>query len=489
MMGKILVIEDDDNIRANVLDLLEAEGFIAIGANDGKLGVELAVRQLPALIICDVMMPGIDGFEVLEILSMKPATAAIPFIFLSARIERADVRRGMALGADDYITKPFTRSELLDAIHSRLKRVRTLESAAEQAARSASASPAAVADGMLAAATRGAGVDRRSDPIVADPAMRALFAQIERIAPAPISVLILGETGVGKEVIAEHIHRSSGRRGRFVALNCAALPENLLESELFGHEKGAFTGAHASKEGLFESADGGTVFLDEVGDLPAATQVKLLRVLEDRKVLRVGGRSARSIDVRFLSATNRDIESEVTHGGSFRQDLYFRLNGMAFHVPALRDRLADIAPLARAFALASSAAIGRSRCPELSAETLAMLERYDWPGNIRELRNVIERAVLLCDGARIDPAQLPAKLAGNIPAPPASEHASAPPIDPRARLLGELERLDRDRIVAALARCAGNQTEAAEQLGISRRTLVNRLHTYNLPRPRKRPVA
>ena len=243
-MGKILVIEDDDNIRANVLDLLEAEGFEGIGARDGQSGVELAVRELPAMIICDVAMPGIDGFEVLEILSMKPATAAIPFVFLTARAERANVRRGMALGADDYITKPFTRAELLEAIVSRLKRRKALDAAAEEAAR-AQRAPASPTTAQAP----------RADLIVADPAMKAIFGQIEKIARAPISVLILGETGVGKEIIAEQIHRQSGRNGRFVALNCAALAETLLESELFGHEKGSFTGAVQTKEGLFEAAD------------------------------------------------------------------------------------------------------------------------------------------------------------------------------------------------------------------------------------------
>jgi len=474
-MGTILVIEDDDNIRANVLDLLEAEGFHGLGARDGRAGVELAVQQQPAMIICDVAMPGIDGFEVLEILSMKAATATIPFVFLTARAERTNVRRGMALGADDYITKPFTRGELLEAITSRLKRRKTIESAAEEAARVQLAPPSARAPGAA-----------RAELVIADPAMKALYGQIERIARAPIAVLILGETGVGKEIIAEQIHAQSGRRGRFVALNCAALTETLLESELFGHEKGSFTGALQTKEGLFEAADGGTVFLDEVGELPLSTQVKLLRVLEDKTVMRVGGRSARSIDVRFISATNRDIESESTRGDGFRQDLYFRLNGITLDVPPLRARRADIAPLARAFTAAAGRGHGRGRPVELSQAAIAALESYDWPGNIRELRNVIERAALLCDGPRIEREHLPPKLmAASAAALPAAEpHVAA--VDPRARLLGEIERLDRERIIDALARCGGNQTHAAELLGMSRRTLVTRLQDYALPRPRKR---
>jgi DNA-binding NtrC family response regulator len=474
-MGKILVIEDDDNIRANVLDLLEAEGYQGVGARDGQAGVELAVQQQPEMIICDVAMPGIDGFEVLEILSMKASTATIPFVFLTARAERSNVRRGMALGADDYITKPFTRGELLEAIASRLKRRDQLESAAQEAARA-----------HLAVASPSERTAPRASLVIADPAMRALFGQIERIARAPISVLILGETGVGKEIIAEQIHEQSGRRGRFVALSCAALTESLLESELFGHEKGSFTGALHTKEGLFEAAEGGTVFLDEVGELPLSTQVKLLRVLEDRKVMRVGGRSERSIDVRFVSATNRDIESDSTQGG-FRQDLYFRLNGITLHVPALRDRRADIAPLARAFTSAASRVRGQGRAVDLSPAAVTALESYAWPGNIRELRNVIERAALLCDGSWIEPEHLPSKLTAVSPTPlPPSESQTMPALDPRAQLLGEIERLDRERIVDALARCGGNQTHAAELLGMSRRTLVTRLQSYDLPRPRKR---
>ncbi len=483
-MNKVLVIEDDEGIRSNVLDLLEAEGFEGIGAVDGESGVALAVQQLPDLVICDISMPGIDGYEVLEILSMKPTTAAIPFVFLSARAERADVRRGMALGADDYLTKPFTRVELLDAIRVRLQR--------SQRSRSTPAAAEAPSPTSPQVLTRPPKPGARGEErvVVADPAMQALFGQLERVARGPISVLILGETGVGKEIVAEQIHRASGRRGRFVALNCAALTETLLESELFGHEKGSFTGAVAAKEGLFESADGGTVFLDEVGELPLGTQVKLLRVLEDHKVMRVGGREARKIDTRFISATNRDIEREAAQGGGFRQDLYFRLSGMTFEVPPLRARQADISPLVDSFLASSARAMGRTHVPTLSPEALQVMLSYGWPGNIRELRNVIERAVLLCDGSQVEPEHLPSKLvdgaapvgARNEPNAEAGEDEG----DPRARLLGQLEELDRQRIIGALAQCAGNQSKAAELLGISRRTLVTRLTDYDVPRPRKR---
>jgi transcriptional regulator with PAS, ATPase and Fis domain len=341
--------------------------------------------------------------------------------------------------------------------------------------------------------------------------MRALFAQIDRVAPAPISVLILGETGVGKEVIAEHIHRTSGRRGRFLALNCAALPENLLESELFGYEKGAFTGALSAKPGLLETADKGTVFLDEIGELPPSIQVKLLRVIEERRVLRVGGLKPKSIDGRFRAATNRDLETEVARGAC-RQDLYFRLNGIALTIPPLRARQTEIRPLAEIFVAQACAEAGRPLLP-LSIEAMALLHRHSWPGNIRELKHMMERAVLLCQGDAITPEHLPVeRMRATRPAPhapgPSSPHATvdAPPMPrehPRATTGGrrytpptpqddaldfrkDARERERKQIIAALKTAEGNQSKAAKILGISRRTLLTKLDVHKLPRPRKR---
>ena len=468
-MSKILVIEDDEGIRSNVLDLLEAEDLQGIGAADGRSGIALAVQHLPDLIICDVMMPEIDGYGVLEILSQRAETAAIPFIFLSARAERADVRRGMAQGADDYLTKPFTRVELLEAIRARILRRRRSEAPIAQ-----SSEP----PGRAIAATGPALLVPRAEP------MRVLWQQLQRVAPSTISVLILGETGVGKEMIAEEIHRASRRKGRFVAVNCAALSEGVLESELFGHEKGAFTGAHAAKEGLFELAHGGTLFLDEVGDMPMATQVKLLRALETRTVTRVGGRSARAVDVRFVAATNRDVEADAGKDGPFRRDLFFRLNGITLRVPPLRERHEDIEDLAKHFVALNGRALGRTVPATLTEEALQLLKEYPWPGNIRELRNVIERAVLIAEGERIQAADL--SIQGHRKVAASSLEGAANDTDERARLIHELSEVERRRIVDALTRCAGNQTMAAELLGISRRTLVTRLHAYDLPRPRRR---
>jgi DNA-binding NtrC family response regulator len=317
------------------------------------------------------------------------------------------------------------------------------------------------------------------DIVLRDPAMRALYDQATRAARSAISVLVLGETGVGKEVLARAIHdRSPRARQPLLELNCAALPAELLEGELFGHEKGAFTGANQTRAGLLESADGGTVFIDEVGELPAAVQVKLLRVLEDRKVLRVGGRTPRTLDVRFVAATNRDLQAEVERG-NFRQDLYFRLNGVAFTIPPLRERVAEIAPLAERFLAAASRTLDRGEPLQLSAEALGYLERYRWPGNVRELRNVIERAAVLSSGDVIAPADLPASLTG-LAGGSAVHAGGGDPLDDTRPAPND----ERERILEALEQCAGNQTRAAKQLGVSLRTLVNWLTKYKIPRPR-----
>ncbi|HEY8041517.1 MAG TPA: sigma 54-interacting transcriptional regulator [Polyangiaceae bacterium] len=320
-------------------------------------------------------------------------------------------------------------------------------------------------------------VHARADVIVEDAAMQRLYRLAELVAKSTISVILLGETGVGKEVLAETIHRKSPRaRGPFVRLNCAALPDNLLESELFGFERGAFTGAVAPKPGLLEAAHGGTVFLDEVGELPLPTQAKLLRVLESGEVSRLGSLKPRPIDVRFLSATNRDLESLVP--AAFRQDLYYRLNGISIHVPPLRERRGEIRALARAFLRDACRKAGRAEL-SLTPAALARLEAHTWPGNVRELRNVLERAALLCPEEAIDAEHV---MLGTTGAPP-REMGPPPPSKPLATGSGDDEK---QRIVDALEKCGGNQKEAAKVLGISRRTLVYRLDAYGLPRPRKR---
>jgi two-component system response regulator AtoC len=468
---KVLVIEDDPSIRANVVELLGEEGFDVHASDNGLEGLALVKARPPDLIICDIMLPGADGYTVLKAVREYTKTAHIPFIFLTAKSDRADMRAGMNLGADDYVSKPFTLLELLEAVKTRLRRSRELTFRTQEAVQRESE---LLEEPATLAFPRSAGV------VVLEASMRALYADAERAAVTNISVLILGETGVGKEVLARAIHNHSPRRnGPFVALNCAALTESLLESELFGHEKGAFTGAVSARSGLLEAASSGTVFLDEIGELPVAIQTKLLRVLEERRVMRVGGRSSQEIDVRFVAATNRDLERDA-ESGAFREDLFYRLNGISFWVPPLRERRREIEALSRVFAARFCAEHGRPRL-RISPECLLVLAQYPWPGNLRELRNAIERAVVLCQGDALLPEHLPPK----VRAGKASEGFPSEPPDARAMLEREIDDLERSRIQAALDKTCGNQTMAAKLLGISRRTLVYRLTALRLARPRK----
>ena len=316
--------------------------------------------------------------------------------------------------------------------------------------------------------------------VIKDPQMESLHTLVKRVAQSDIPVLLLGETGVGKEVFAEAVHTNSARRdGPFLRLNCAALTESLLESELFGHEKGAFTGAIKAKPGLLESANTGTILLDEIGEMPLSTQAKLLRVLEQKEVIRVGDVRARPIDVRFVAATHRNLEANIEKG-TFRQDLFFRLNGVSLVIPPLRERQAELEHLARFFIHKASKQYHRTPEPTLSVEALAMLKAYRWPGNLRELRNVLERSVLLCNGNVITADDLP------------NEKFTTSHLE---RVTGAMAPLtvsgspefeaERTRIMQALEHNGGNQTLAARAMGISRRTMLNRLDAYAIPRPRK----
>jgi len=482
MKASILVVEDDPAIRNNLVELLGEVGYDVASADNGIDGIALAKARVPDLVICDIMLPKADGYAVLHALREDSRASSVPLIFLTAKGERSEVRLGMNLGADDYLTKPFTLSEVLDAVNTRLRRhgelVARARTAAEREAEGAleAMTPAyAPADGV----------------VVLDPSMRALYDEASRAAATLINVLILGENGVGKEILARAIHNLSPRaKGPFVALNCAALTESLVQSELFGHEKGAFTGALHARAGLLESAAGGTLFLDEIGELPISMQSKLLRALEERKVLRIGARAEREIDVRFVAATNRDPEREIERG-AFRQDLYFRLNGISLTIPPLRERTLEIPHLARMF-LARARAQQSAPALSIAASTLALLEVYAWPGNVRELKNIIERGAVLCRGEQLLPEHLPPKLREPQRAIP----SSAPPPDggppplrestAPAALRGPATADERGAILDALEQCAGNQTRAAGLLGMSRRTLVSRLNEFDIPRPRKR---
>jgi transcriptional regulator with PAS, ATPase and Fis domain len=310
--------------------------------------------------------------------------------------------------------------------------------------------------------------------VIGDQTMAGIYQLAERVAKSTINVLLLGETGVGKDVLARRIHKTSQRSDKpYLPLNCGALSEQLLESELFGHERGSFTGAVETKQGLLEAASGGTVFLDEVGELPMAVQVKLLRVLEERQVRRVGGIKSRPFDIRFIAATNRDLTRAIDEGG-FRADLFYRLNGISLLIPPLRQRRGEIEELAEKF-VADAASRSEAAAPRISAEALGWLKAHDWPGNIRELQNTMERAVLLCQGPEITMDDLATATAS--PTPGGASAGAAP--------VAADENPERQRIIDALEKCAGNQTRAAKLLGISRNTLLARLDAYNIPRPRK----
>jgi two-component system, NtrC family, response regulator AtoC len=319
--------------------------------------------------------------------------------------------------------------------------------------------------------------------VIRDEGMRTLHELIERVSLGDISVVLYGETGVGKEVFARRIHALSPRASKpFVGLNCAALATSLLESELFGFERGAFTGAVQTKPGLLETAQGGTLLLDEIGEMPVSVQVKLLRVLEERQVLRIGGTRPRPIDVRVLSATHRNLEAAVELG-TFRRDLFFRLNGITLEIPPLRQRPGEIEPLARGFAAMAARRLGAPP-PEFDNDVWDRLRRYQWPGNIRQLRNVMERALVMADGGRISIDDFPADTyVGPMPKRPDPPVVAPAPV---AVVTIDHPDAERRRISEALEQCAGNQTRAAAVLGISRRTLVTRLAEYNFPRPRKR---
>ena len=334
--------------------------------------------------------------------------------------------------------------------------------------------------------------------VVRDPAMKRLYEMLDVVAPTGLSVLILGETGVGKEVFAEALHRRSSRVGApFLKLNCAALPESILEAELFGYEKGAFTGATQTKVGLFEAADGGTLFLDEVGEMAPSTQTKVLRALESGEVMRLGSSTTRKVDVRFLSAANRDLRKLVASGG-FRADLFYRLNGITMTLPPLRSRPEDVLPLAEVFLERAARKLGKPS-PRIGEDARRALTAHPWPGNVRELRNVIERAVVLAQGEVLRPDHLllhegeleqPSEAPATktpIPGPPADDEQVTMRIPVGAaspELKGKLEEFERAQILEALAKTTGNQTRAAKLLGIARRTLIKKMIRYGIERPR-----
>ena len=452
MSERILIVDDDESLRESLELVLASEGYEVSAAADAE-GALRAIEAAPVdVVLCDLRMPGQDGLELLPQLSRRLPGATL---LLMSAYGTADLAiEALKRGAYDYLAKPFQPAEAILAIRKARERER-LRRANQLLQRDLSR---AVGERPIVAA---------SQPMI------EVLELVERAAEYKTTVLLTGESGTGKEVLARAIHAQSPRRNEaFVAVNCAAIPENLLESELFGHAKGAFTGADRARRGLFVEADGGTLFLDEIGELPVPLQAKLLRVLQEEEVRPVGESKPRRVDVRVLAATARDLEREV-EAGRFREDLFYRLNVLRIVVPPLRERRADIPLLVDHFLARFREALGKP-VRILTDEALEKLVAHRWPGNVRELENVIERAVILSSGPRLTPADLPANVTA-----PAAAHASGGDEGDlslrRARRAVEVELIRR-----ALEATGGNRTHAARRLGISHRALLYKLKEYGI---------
>jgi DNA-binding NtrC family response regulator len=448
---KVLVVDDETAILDTLRILLRREGFEVVTAAGGQRGIEALGEMKPDVVISDVRMPGAGGLDVLS--AVRALDPSIPVVLMTAQASLQTAVRAVNEGAFYYLQKPFSNEELL-AICRRATEARTLKKE-NQALRSE--------------------ISRRTKSDAARPIGKSrsfieVLRTAETAAPSDSTVLISGESGTGKEVLAGFVHALSHRSsGPFLSLNCGALPETLLESELFGHVRGSFTGAVRDKEGLFVAARGGTFFLDEVGETSPATQVKLLRALQAREVIPVGATEPVSIDVRIIAATNKDLDEEIRRG-TFRSDLFYRLNVIPLHLPPLRDRRDDVALLAEFFLERFASSRGRT-APVLSADALTVLQEYDWPGNVRELENALERAIVLSSGDVITPASLPDRITTRNVQPLVSDRLPPNP---------SLEIIERAYIQWVLQAEGGNKTRAAEILGIDPSTLYRKLVRYGL---------
>lgn len=447
--GKVLVVDDKENMRNTVVIALGIEGYEVAEATSGKQAIDMINKKLFDLVITDLKMDQISGLEVLEAAKNNNAETEVIIMTAYASVETAV--ESMKRGAFDYITKPFNPEEL------NLKVSRAMERQRQR--------------NEINYLRRQVEEKYRFKNILGySSQMQEVLNIVAKISKSEATVMITGESGTGKELIAKAVHNNSLRKNKpFVIVNCGALPTNLLESELFGHLKGAFTGANASKRGLFEEANGGTFFLDEVGELDPAIQTKLLRVLEDGSFRRLGDTKETVVNVRFLSATNRDLEKAVIEG-IFRQDLFYRLNVVTLHLPALRDRLGDIPLLVNFFLEKSASKLGK-KIKGLSKKALSQLNIYSWPGNVRELENVIEQAAILCNGESIEFEDLPSKIRQFE-------------LKADVRDKGILEKTERECILQVLSRCGNNKSRTAKELGISEATLWRKLKKYNVSGPK-----
>jgi DNA-binding NtrC family response regulator len=445
---RVLVVEDDDNLRRLLERCLVHEGCEASTARDGREAIDkLAEGPLPDLIITDLQMPRADGREVLA----AGLARRVPVIILTGQANVQTAVEMMRGGAANFLTKPFSPSTLrsvLDDAFGRMPAPRPRRDTAPQV-------------------------------VGEEEGWKQLLDTVQAVAETDATVLITGESGTGKEVVARSLHAASRRAGApFVAVNCGAIPEALLESELFGHAKGAFTGATHSRAGRLQLADHGTLFLDEIGDMAISFQVKLLRVLQERTYEALGDVVSRTADVRIIAATHRDL-SKMVADGTFREDLFYRLNVIDLHLPPLRERRGDIAALAQHFLVAANARHGRD-VTGISPEVLQALQQYPWPGNIRELANVVERMVILKRHGRLEPSDMPAQLTARSHAEPS--HSSALP-DSGIDLRQAVADFEESLIEQALSRTGGNRNAAAQLLGLNRTTLVEKLKRMRLPEP------
>ena len=447
--GRILIVEDEDKLRRVIQLQLENEGFDVDGASSAEQALPLA--SLADLILTDLRLPGMDGLGLIRELNSRAIDASVVVMTAHGSVETAV--EAMKMGASDFLQKPFSLDHLT-TVAQRVLAVRSLQNENRQLREQ---------------------LDTRYqfDNIIGrSAAMREIFHTVERVAPTRATVLIAGESGVGKDMIARAIHHHSPRKNKpFVKINCTALPENLMESELFGFEKGAFTGANTSKPGKFEGADGGTVFLDEIGDVPGNIQVKLLRILQERQFERLGSNVTRSVDVRIVAATNVDLRAALEQG-RFREDLYYRLNVVPINVPPLRERREDIPFLAIALMKKHAADLGSS-VREISPAAIDRLVEHSWPGNVRELENTIERSMVLSSHDTLAPADI------RIEAPRHSQAMASQqlPLLPEGETLDHWEQM---MIREALRRANGNKSQAARLLGLTRNALRYRLSQMGL---------
>ena len=460
-MSTILIVDDDRNTRVGLEMALKASHNV-LAAPDARMALSLLEANAVDVILSDVRMPGMNGLEFLSTVHEKHPD--VPLILLTAYGSVETAVEAMKAGAYDFLTKPVNLDHL-DILVNRAVAERELRAKTSEL-QSQNASLRRQLDEKFG----------MENIIGASAAMKPVFDTIRAAAPTSATVLVTGPSGTGKELVAHAIHNLSRRaKGPFVAVNCAALPATLLESELFGHEKGAFTGAESRRRGRFELASGGTLFLDEIGEIDQATQVKLLRVLEDRRFERVGGTETVEADFRLVAATNRDLPALVK-SGDFREDLFYRLSVIDIRLPPLCERADDIPAMAMAFLKEFAERNGKA-VTSIAPAAMDALCVYSWPGNVRELRNAVERMVVLAQGSELTLADVPPAMRSGRSAAPA---AGAAPATPAATSTGSLKDAERDKILAVLARHGGNRTRAALELGISRRTIIRKLSEYGI---------